>query len=175
MNGIGTDVIALAAILGSGAVGGVATLALADGDSVDSDEARYECSVTMSESAAPVVVTLGGDTETIVVAPNVSVGVGSSCVAGAVIQEIGSERMEREMARARVRIERAQERMERAQERMERVQIRIRSGPRVRVRGLESALEGLDQELQKEIQGRLDEEMKRLDERLKRLDDGNGL
>jgi hypothetical protein len=150
MNGIGTDVIALAAILGSGAVGGVATLALADGDSVDSDEARYECSVTMSESAAPVVVTLGGDTETIVVAPNVRVGVGSSCVAGAVVQEISSERMGR-------------------------VQIRVRSGPRVHVRGLESALEGLDQNLQKEIQGRLDEEMKRLDERLKRLDDGNGL
>jgi hypothetical protein len=197
MNGLGTDVVALACILGGATMSGAATLAARSGDGQAVDVA---CAVEMVESPN-VVVALGEGREHIVVAPRVRVHASHAC-ANAVSQEVhvrmeaaqhemlrAQERAERAQERAARARERAQERMERARERIERAQVRVR-----RVDGLESEelrrqleamgeelkalkiegleLEGLGElieaEVQAEIEGNLHIEMELLKNELER-------
>jgi hypothetical protein len=190
MNGLGTDVVALACILGGATMSGAATLAARSGDGQAVDVA---CAVEMVESPN-VVVALGEGREHIVVAPRVRVHASHAC-ANAVSQEVHvrMEAAQHEMLRAQERAararERAQERMERARERIERAQVRVR-----RVDGLESEelrrqleamgeelkalkiegleLEGLGElieaEVQAEIEGNLHIEMELLKNELER-------
>ena len=76
MKGISSDVIALAAVLGSAAVAGVVTLALA---ASDSGEVAYECVVTEVETAPRVVVALNDGHSAVVVAPDVWAGSAEAC------------------------------------------------------------------------------------------------
>lgn len=75
MNGIfGTDVVAVACILGGAAVGGAVTLAGGGGE-----HAHAGCAEAVAESA-PVVVALGADEPSIVVAPRVRAHRHAHCV-----------------------------------------------------------------------------------------------
>lgn len=195
MKGISSDVIALAAVLGSAAVAGVVTLALASGDS---GEVAYECMVSEVETAPHLVVALNSGQATIVVAPEVQASSAEVC-AKALVERLEGD--ERHLARARFELDRAQEGLLRSRyrlrerlERMERVErvlrVRDRSDEiqheigttRVMVDGVAIELEGLGELLDLELEGlgealelefggraRLDGEMERLDEEMKRL------
>ena len=186
MKGISSDVIALAAVLGSAAVAGVVTLALATGHS---REIAYECSVTEVETAPRVMVALNDGHTAIIVAPKLHARSAEVCA------EVVFDRL-----RARFQVERAQERVERSQERVERsrheVRERLERVERVRrdrslgeeleqefrhelktmhvmVDGIEIELEGLGElhELELEMRG-IDDELKEdLKEELKRIID----
>ena len=186
MKGISSDVVALAAVLGSAAVAGVVTLALATGHS---REIAYECSVTEVETAPRVMVALNDGHTAIIVAPKLHARSAEVCA------EVVFDRL-----RARFQVERAQERVERSQERVERsrheVRERLERVERVRrdrslgeeleqefrheletmhvmVDGIEIELEGLGElhELELEMRG-IDDELKEdLKEELKRIID----
>ena len=186
MKGISSDVVALAAVLGSAAVAGVVTLALATGHS---REIAYECSVTEVETAPRVMVALNDGHTAIIVAPKLHARSAEVCA------EVVFDRL-----RARFQVERALERVERAQERVERsrheVRERLERVERVRrdrslgeeleqefrheletmhvmVDGIEIELEGLGElhELELEMRG-IDDELKEdLKEELKRIID----
>ena len=195
MKGISSDVIALAAVLGSAAVAGVVTLALASGDS---GEVAYECMVSEVETAPHLVVALNSGQATIVVAPEVQASSTEVC-AKALVERLEGD--ERHLALARFELDRAQEGLQRSRyrlrerlERMERVE-RVRrtrllgdevqheiGTTRVMVDGVAIELEGLGELLDLELEGlgealelefggraRLDGEMERLDEEMKRL------
>lgn len=189
MSGISTDVIALGAILGSAAVGGVVTLALADRPADSEWEVSYECATTVVETAPHVVVSVGGVGEAVVVAPDVSVRE-EPCAKVVRIDEMNAVHLDR----ARAEMDRARARMERARHRMERVEMRELErhleryngeleGLRIELDGLEDALvidlDGLDELIELQL-GNLDQlielELEGLDEALEveiegRLDD----
>jgi hypothetical protein len=197
MNGIRTDVIALAAILGSAAVGGATSMAWT-GDS--SDEFYQECATTVVETAPRVVISLGGEGDAVVVAPQVSVGTDESC--GVQFGEVRIDRVPAQMDRARARVERARERVERVNlvrfhdlegqlskrhEDLEGLSLQLEGlegGWLLELQGLEelAALEalremdfdGLSEELEAEIEGRVESKMRELEERLERVGRGNG-
>ena len=195
MKGISSDVIALAAVLGSAAVAGVVTLALASGDS---GEVAYECMVSEVETAPHLVVALNSGQAAVVVAPEVQASSTEVC-AKALVERLEGD--ERHLALARFELDRAQEGLQRSRyrlrerlERMERVE-RVRrtrllgdevqheiGTTRVMVDGVAIELEGLGELLDLELEGlgealelefggraRLDGEMERLDEEMKRL------
>ena len=195
MKGISSDVIALAAVLGSAAVAGVVTLALASGDS---GEVAYECMVSEVETAPHLVVALNSGQAAVVVAPEVQSSSAEVC-AKALVERLEGD--ERHLALARFELDRAQEGLQRSRyrlrerlERMERVE-RVRrtrllgdevqheiGTTRVMVDGVAIELEGLGELLDLELEGlgealelefggraRLDGEMERLDEEMKRL------
>ncbi|MCH7533867.1 MAG: hypothetical protein IIB36_19190 [Gemmatimonadetes bacterium] len=195
MKGISSDVIALAAVLGSAAVAGVVTLALASGDS---GEVAYECMVSEVETAPHLVVALNSGQAAVVVAPEVQASSAEVC-AKALVERLEGD--ERHLALARFELDRAQEGLQRSRyrlrerlERMERVE-RVRrtrllgdevqheiGTTRVMVDGVAIELEGLGELLDLELEGlgealelefggraRLDGEMERLDEEMKRL------
>ena len=112
MRGISSDVIALAAVLGSAAVAGVVTLALVRSDA---GEFAYECVVARAETAPHVVLALNGGETSVVVAPAVQISTAEACT------EVHVERLdadERHLERARRELERVQERMERSRDRL---------------------------------------------------------
>ena len=76
MKGISSDVTALAAVLGSAAVAGVVTLALAGRDSV---QVAHECITTEVEAAPRVVVALNSGHAAVVMAPHVRTGSAEVC------------------------------------------------------------------------------------------------
>lgn len=126
MNQFGTDVMAMAVIVGGFAVGGASTLLFSD----TPERAVYECTTTV-RSQPRVVVAMGSGSNSFVVAPTVRVHTSDDCAMAAELGEAQQERVERvaEMARARAdravgRVERARERGERAQERAARVRDR---------------------------------------------------
>jgi hypothetical protein len=191
MSGLGTDVVALACIVGGAVVSGTATLAMrADPHRVDA-----ACAVEMVESPN-VVVALGDSREHIVVAPRVRLHTSHGC--GHAVSEEVQVRVEaarHEMERARERAERTRERVERARERMERARVRLERVDRreaeelrrqleavgaelgtLKLEGLE--LQGLGElieaEIRSEIEGSLREEMERLEKQLERSRDGVG-
>ena len=198
MKGISSDVIALAAVLGSAAVAGVVTLALASGDS---GEVAYECMVSEVETAPHLVVALNSGQAAVVVAPEVQASSAEAC-AKALVERLEGD--ERHLALARFELDRAQEGLQRSRyrlrerlERLERVgrvervrRVRERDDEiqheigttRVVVDGVAIELEGLGELLDLELEGlgealelefggraRLDGEMERLDEEMKRL------
>lgn len=131
-----TDMTALAGIACGALVGGIATAALAAerSDHRHQDvEVSADCAV---EGTTPRIVVTGRSESRVIVAPNVRIGVGSSCADGREIHvalrdhdtdtrvhvyrmgEMGEDARER-MDRARERMERAQERIEQARERAE--------------------------------------------------------
>jgi hypothetical protein len=175
MSGLGTDMVALACIVGGAAVGGFATLASQDGGHEHLDVACVE-----AVESPQVVVALGDGAESFVVAPNVQVHASHEC--HAVQEEVHVIRMREarhEMERARERVERAQERMERVRVRLERVDRQELDEARrkleaagLQLEGLE--LEGLEEVLEFEIEGRLREEMELLEKRLEGLGNGVG-
>jgi len=188
MSGISRDVIALAAILGSAAAAGATTIALS---SDRSDDFAFECATTVVETAPRVVVTLGGDEGTFVVAPDVQVHTEEACSNVVSVNMHGMDRAAAEMDRVRARVDRARERYERLREvegDLGRRQIDW-DGLKIELKGLEGVMmmelgglgellemesEGLDEILEIEIEGRLEDEMHELEKQLERLDGGNG-
>ncbi len=149
MKGISSDVVALAAVLGSAAVAGVVTLALATGHS---REIAYECSVTEVETAPRVMVALNDGHTAIIVAPKLHARSAEVC-AEVVVDRLGGDVIRLEQ-RARFQVERALERVERAQERVERSRHEVRERlERVeRVRRDRSLGEELEQEFRHELE-----------------------
>jgi hypothetical protein len=174
MNGISTDVIALAAILGSAAVGGVATLALTDGGSNDFS---FECATTVVETAPRVVVSLGGADGAIVVAPDVRVHTEEAC---SNVVRLNVHEMDRARQRVgRVRIEGLQGEVELQEIDLDGLMIELEGLEGVMEMGglgeiLEMELDGLDEMLEMAIEGRLEKEMLELEKQLERLERGNG-
>ena len=179
MSGLGTDVVALACILGGAAVGGVVSLAAWDGGAHE-----HEVLCTVEAQAAPrVVVAMGGDEKSIVVAPRVQVHSQHGCEAVVV-----DEHVRVRMDEARMQMERARDRMERARVRLERVdraeleesrlifeeRMAEMAGLNIEMEGLDIVFEGLGDELEAEIEERLRVEMEELEKRLERLDDEIG-
>jgi hypothetical protein len=192
MSGLGTDLLAVACIVGGAAVTGGATLASFGADHQQVDAA---CAVEVVESPN-VVVALGNGPEHIVVAPRVRVHAAHGC--GHAVSEEVQVRVEaarHEMERARERAERARERVERARERVERARVRLeRVDEReseelrrqleavgaelgtLRLEGfeLESLGELIESEIRSEIEDGLREEMELLEKQLERSGDGVG-
>jgi len=179
MSGLGTDVVALACILGGAAVGGVVTLGARDGGA---HQHEVLCAVE-AQTAPRVVVAMGGDEKSIVVAPRVQVHAQHGCEAVLV-----DERVRVRMDVARMEMERARERMGRARVRLERVdrveleEARLMfeermgeiAGLNIEMEGLDIVFEGLGEELEAEIEEHLRVEMQELEKRLERLDDEIG-
>jgi hypothetical protein len=168
MRGISSDVIALAAVLGSAAVAGVVTLALATGDS---GEVSYECLVTEVETAPRVMVAHNDGHTAIVVAPKLHARSAEVCTE-IVVYRLGGDVIRLEQ-RARFQVERAREGVERSRheiiERVERVE-RVRRDRslgeelaqefrheletvRVMVDGIEIEFEGLGELRKLELEG----------------------
>jgi hypothetical protein len=138
MSGFGTDIVALACILGSAATSGAVTMAFLDGH----PPAHADCAVE-AFSVSPNVVVSGGDgVHAIVMAtPRVHMRSAHDC-RFAVGEEIrvDLEKVRREMDRARIRVEVARAGAEEARE-----AARI-----VRIRGNEARL--LREEVSKEME-----------------------
>ncbi len=190
MKGISSDVIALAAVLGSAAVAGVVTLALVSGDRAE--EYAYECIVTEVETAPHVMLSLSTGGSSIVVAPDVSLGTSEAC-ANVHVARVVVDRLERVDHSRRVDLAELRERIERASESHEGEMIRDMLKMRIMIDGVAIELEGLgelagleleglSEALELELGGRaeldtdrildemeeVEEEMKRVEEELKR-------
>ena len=184
MSRLGSDVLALACIAGGAAVGGLATMALANDSHnavhVDVDHAVECAAVGEIDTGSQVVVSLGahkGHKEVIIVAPNVRVHQ-PHCVTMESFE--WAEAAEFEAQGAMMRMEGARMQMEMAREMME---LRF-----IDLEGLEMQLEGLEglkaldfdfdfsfdldlDNLSEEIEQSLQLEMAQLEEELKRLDE----
>jgi hypothetical protein len=114
MKGISSDVTALAAVLGSAAVAGVVTLALAGSDSV---EVVHECLVTEVETAPRVVVALNSGYKAVLVTPEPRARATEVCEKIFFAQSHDDEHVEHTRAE-----------LMRAQEGLERARLRIREG-----------------------------------------------
>lgn len=79
MSWFGTDAVALACILGSAAVGGAATLAMADG----SAHPDMGCGVEAMAVSPSIAISHGGHSRAIIVAPDVRVSSVSDCAGAA--------------------------------------------------------------------------------------------
>ena len=129
MSSFGTDIVALACIVGGAATSGAVTLAFLDGN----HEADAPCAVEAMAVAPRIVVSGSGGSETIVMAtPNIRFHSSADC--GAWHPEhiqIRTMHKRRDMADARVFIETARAGAERARERAEVVRMRIREAQEV--------------------------------------------
>ena len=152
MGGIRSDVLALGAILGSAVVGGVATLALANGTgSADAKPVNVsvECTVSRVESAPRIVVTADGEARTIVAAPTVSVKSSPEACSEDVLVEIRggdarAEEMEIRIEEARLRAQEMAVRaehlaQERAAEALDRAAVAQERALEARERAMERA------------------------------------
>lgn len=158
MSGLGTDVVAVACILGGAAVSGAVTARARSGGDVEG-KLGSGCVVEALHVGPRMVVVSGGSERVVVAAPERVRGDGRACAVVVdprlkIRMELSNERMQR----AQERMQRAQERMQRAQERIERA--RARAGgvqavelDRVRaelearlaeLQGAEGGLQGLD-------------------------------
>jgi len=120
MKGISSDVTALAAVLGSAAVAGVVTLALAGSDSV---EVAHECLVTEVETAPRVVVALNSGYKAVLLTPEPRASATEVC-----------EKIFFARSHDDEHVERARAELVRAQEGLERARLRIREGLELRER-----------------------------------------
>lgn len=152
MNVWGTDVMALACILGSAAVSGAATMAAFDGG----DDSASVCVSGVSHGDAAVVMSLGEGAQTIVVRPRVRIHAAQGCEP--LVVDVGEATTIR-LDEVRARVERARARSERARARAEEVRARA-----------EEARARVDAGLDGELEARLQREMERLEKELARLD-----
>lgn len=132
MSGFGTDVLALACILGGATASGALTAALLGGahDDIHLD-AHVGCAVETVHASPQVVVALGSSPKTVVVGrPHVRVHTTHDCASAIVSTQVEAS------------LERAREAMERARGRTERVRIRIEEGRLRQLEEAERALEG---------------------------------
>ncbi len=165
MSGLGTDVVAVACILGGAAVSGAVTARARSGGDVEG-RLGSGCVVEALHVGPRMVVVSGGSEHVVVAAPDRARGDAEACAAVVdprlrIRMELSNERTQRvqeRMQRAQERMQRAQERMERAQERIERARAReggvqaveldrVRSELEARLaelKGAEEGLEGLD-------------------------------
>ena len=158
MSWLGTDVMAVACILGGAAASGAVTMALTHGG----HDHAPPCVAEVSSVAPRVVVSTAGDTRTYVVAPEVQWKAKSRCRRPARENvRVRIERAHRDQARAR-------ERMERARRQMERVRIHVRpehlqeaidletsihlDGELLKLESLELAMEELEHVLESELE-----------------------
>jgi len=114
MSGFGTDIVALACIVGSAATSGAATLAFLDGD----NSSPADCAVeTMSVSPNLVVSGIGGHHAVVMATPRVRVESAGDCrqVIGERVR-VDLERVRRDMDRARIQIEVARAQAEEARD-----------------------------------------------------------
>jgi len=105
MNRLGSDVVALAAILGSGAVGGVVTLAALERGPQPAVE---ECFAASAMPAPRIVVESGHGSHSIVVAPRLHVSATHGCGV-VVVDELVQEELDKALAEldeSRVKLER---------------------------------------------------------------------
>ena len=178
MGRLGTDVMALACILGSAGVAVAATAFMEDGRShshVTVDHA-VECAVVEDTGVrSDVVVTMGAHKDVIVVAQDVRRHQ-PHCVTMESIE--WTEARQFEVQGARVRMEQARMEMEMARELME-LRVIDLEGLELSMEGLEMSLEGMDfnfefdmgDEISEEIEQTLKVELQRLEEELKRLEE----
>jgi hypothetical protein len=148
MNALGTDVLALACILGGAAVSGGATLAALD------RSGSAECRLV--EASGPrMIVRVGADDREVVVVPRVHVRGAEGCapvvVEGSMRVDVDVDAIRTRVEEARARAEIARERALLARERAE--QARVRAGS---IRD-------------ERIEERIREEMTRLERELERL------
>jgi len=120
MRQFGTDALAMAVIVGGAAVGGASTFLFSETPS----DARFECSAT-AEAQPRVVVSLGGEDGSFVVASNVESNDPDACETRVHVREIRIDRAHEAGERARVSVERVRERAERARERAEQSRERV--------------------------------------------------
>ncbi len=114
MERLGTDVMAVAMILGGGAIAAGATVLLAEaGD--DAHLSYNECSGDVEGQR--IRVTVGHGDDAVIVAPDVQVRASGDCVEAVRVVDVSVEKVDRRVAQARTRAEQARERAVRAQER----------------------------------------------------------
>lgn len=158
MSWLGTDVVAVACILGGAATSGVVTMALADGG----HDHGHPCAAEALAMGHKVVVATNGEPGTYVVAPSVQWRAQTRCAKR--VRENVRVRVER----AHRHQERAHERMERARREMERVRIHVRpqqlqraieletsihlEGELLKLESLELAMEELEHVLESELE-----------------------
>ncbi len=135
---LGADVTALASIAGGTLLGGLATAALLSGSNhQDRGPREHAVDVACAAEVSPRIIVSHNSSSSsrVVVAPNVRIGMGSSCAEGAREIHIRSDRGHRDAVfsfevqgmdqDARERMEEARERIAEAQKRMERAQVRV--------------------------------------------------
>jgi len=109
MNRLGTDVVALAAILGSGALGGAVTLAALDRAE---QPAMADCATAPVITASRIVVESGHSGHAIVVAPRVRVRHAGGCAGMVIVDDMVQEELDFALAdleESRVKLERVYE------------------------------------------------------------------
>jgi len=154
MTGLGTDLMALACILGGAAVSGATTMAVVEGHR---GHAEAACVGRAVNEHPRVVVSMDGGKGTIVVAPRVWVHPGRDCAAWSI-------HVNRHF---RINMDEMRARMERERARMR------EDGSRV------DAVPALDQgdlgaNISAQVQKQIQEQMKQLDQALAKLDAGTG-
>jgi len=144
MSGFGTDIVALACIVGSAATSGAATLALQNRDAPASADCRVEALMV-----SPNVVVSGthGSRAVVLSAPRIRVQGARDCrtVVGEEVR-IDMERMRRDVERARAQVEEARARAEAARERVRVIRIR-EDGGRAAEENLRGQLEAAQEEI----------------------------
>ena len=161
MTGLGTDLMAVACILGGAAVSGAATMAVVGGHR---GHAEVSCVGTAVNEHPRVVVSMDGGRGTIVVAPRVWVHPGRDCAAWSVHVD---RNFRIKMDEMRARMEHARARMER-----ERTRMRVDGGRVDAVPTLDQA--DLGENISAQVQKQIQEQLKQLDQALAKLDAGPG-
>ena len=127
MRQFGTDVMAVACIVGGGLVAGGITLALArDADRASLERPSMECLTTAGQHDPNVMVSVGGE-GVVVVRPDVRVRAVKECIEQQAVETASSVRedVEREVEEARREIERARREADRVRERVDQVRERV--------------------------------------------------
>ena len=147
MSVLGTDLMAVACIVGGAAVSGATTMRLLDGHDT---HARVACVGATFHTSPRVVVSMDGGKGPVVVVPQVRVHPNHDCMAF-VVESPGDVQVN--MAEMRARMEEARARMEEA-------------------RAENSS--ALSAQIQEQVEQQLQEQMQRLDKELAKLDAGTG-
>jgi hypothetical protein len=154
MSVLGTDLMAVACIVGGAAVSGATTMRLLDGHDT---HARVACVGATFHTSPRVVVSMDGGKGAVVVAPRVRVHPNRDCMAF-VVESRGDVQVN--MAEMQARMEEARARMEEARARMEKA--RASNGS------------ALSAQIQEQVEQQLQEQLQRLDKELAKLDAGTG-
>ncbi len=155
MNGLGTDLVAMACILGGAAVSGATTMALVDGHAGHADVACVGAAVDVSPRVA---VSLDGGKSTVITTPRVWVRHDHDC---RVVKVDVRRDVRVDMDQVRAQLEQARERLEQARTRVQRA-----------AQDEDQAALGVG--FSEQIQKQIDAQVKRLDEELAKLDAGTG-
>jgi hypothetical protein len=154
MSALGTDLLAVACIVGGAAVSGVTTMRLMDGHDA---HARVACVGATVRTSPRVVVSMDGGKGAVIVAPRVRVHADHDCMAF-VVESHGDVQVN--MAEMRARMEEARARMDEARARMEKARAADGSA--------------LSAQIQEQVEKQLQEQMRQLDQQLAKLDAGTG-